>query len=167
MADKPIMKQDLVESILELRNEAERRLMRNKYYLAMRKLDDLLDVLRPLEAEVIEEGANVSPAAALTSGRDTGHGDLEPRHDEQDEHAPRDHQSSSGSGGDRWQAGDGENAFRDSYAAQNAYAARQGPAVPPDTEQSGHQAADSAWGDADMEGDDEEAAPRRGADFGA
>ena len=75
MADKPIVTQDLVKSILELRNETERRLMRNKYYLAMRKLDELLEVLRPLEAEVIEEGTAVLASGPSEDGRVTAGGE--------------------------------------------------------------------------------------------
>lgn len=55
MADNPVVKRDLVEQILELRNEVENRLMRNKYYMALKKLDELVEAIRPLEAEVIEE----------------------------------------------------------------------------------------------------------------
>lgn len=47
----PVAKRDLVDSILELRAEAEQQLMRNKYYLAIVKLDELLEQIRPLEAE--------------------------------------------------------------------------------------------------------------------
>lgn len=66
--DNPLMKKDLADSILELRNEVERRLMRNKYYVAIKKLDDLLEAIRPLEAEVIDEGAaHRTERAALTS----------------------------------------------------------------------------------------------------
>ncbi len=68
--ENPIVKKDLVESILELRAEAERRLMRNKYYVAIKKLDELLEAIRPLEAQVIEEdarhAADAGEPAALT-----------------------------------------------------------------------------------------------------
>lgn len=59
--DNPPVKKDLLDSILELRAEAEHRLMRNKYYVAVKKLDELLDALRPLDAEVIDE--QTRPAA--------------------------------------------------------------------------------------------------------
>lgn len=66
--DNPLMKKDLADSILELRNEVERRLMRNKYYVAIKKLDDLLEAIRPLEAEVIDDDAvQRAERAALTS----------------------------------------------------------------------------------------------------
>jgi hypothetical protein len=66
MADKPLATRDLVESILELRGEVERRLMRNKYFLALKKLDELLEAIRPLEAEVIEEEGPEVPSPSLT-----------------------------------------------------------------------------------------------------
>ena len=53
--DNPVTNKDLVESILELRGEAEQRLMRNKYYLAMVKLDELLELIRTLEADKGDE----------------------------------------------------------------------------------------------------------------
>lgn len=66
--DNPLMKKDLADSIQELRNEVERRLMRNKYYVAIKKLDDLLEAIRPLEAEVIEDDLGQrTERAALTS----------------------------------------------------------------------------------------------------
>lgn len=62
------MKKDLADSIQELRNEVERRLMRNKYYVAIKKLDDLLEAIRPLEAEVIDDDLGQrTERAALTS----------------------------------------------------------------------------------------------------
>lgn len=66
--DNPLMKKDLADSIQELRNEVERRLMRNKYYVAIKKLDDLLEAIRPLEAEVIDDDLRQrTERAALTS----------------------------------------------------------------------------------------------------
>lgn len=66
--DNPLMKKDLADSIQELRNEVERRLMRNKYYVAIKKLDDLLEAIRPLEAEVIDDDLGQrTERAALTS----------------------------------------------------------------------------------------------------
>ena len=68
--ENPVAKKDLVDSILELRTEAERRLMRNKYFVAIKKLDELLEAIQPLDAQVIDEDAERSskPAepAALT-----------------------------------------------------------------------------------------------------
>jgi hypothetical protein len=51
-----LVKKDLVDAILELRQEVERRLQANKYYVAMNKLDELLAAIRPLE--VIEAKVN-------------------------------------------------------------------------------------------------------------
>ena len=61
MDNKPV-KKDLVDAILELREEVERRLQANKYYVAMNKLDELLAAIRPLE--VIE--AKVNPTDSPT-----------------------------------------------------------------------------------------------------
>ena len=47
--DNPLIKKDLVDAIVELREEVERRLQANKYYVAMHKLDELLAAIRPLE----------------------------------------------------------------------------------------------------------------------
>jgi hypothetical protein len=47
--DNQVVKKDLVDAILELREEVERRLQANKYYVAMNKLDELLAAIRPLE----------------------------------------------------------------------------------------------------------------------
>jgi hypothetical protein len=54
----PLVKKDLVDAILELRAEVERRLQANKYYVAMSKLDELLAAITPLE---VSEGT-VNPA---------------------------------------------------------------------------------------------------------
>jgi hypothetical protein len=54
--DNQLVKKDLVDAILELRQEVERRLQANKYYVAMNKLDELLAAIRPLE--VIEAKVN-------------------------------------------------------------------------------------------------------------
>jgi hypothetical protein len=45
----PLVKKDLIDAILELREEVERQLKANKYYVAMGKLDELLAAIRPLE----------------------------------------------------------------------------------------------------------------------
>ena len=61
MDNQPV-KKDLVDAILELREEVERRLQANKYYVAMNKLDELLAAIRPLV--VIE--AKVNPTERPT-----------------------------------------------------------------------------------------------------
>ncbi len=63
--DNPLVKNDLVEAILELREDVERQLKANKYYIALHKLDELLDAIRPLEtvAATVEPA---EPAAAPT-----------------------------------------------------------------------------------------------------
>ena len=58
--DNQLVKTDLVDAVLELRQEVERRLQANKYYVAMNKLDELLAAIRPLE--VIE--AKINPPAS-------------------------------------------------------------------------------------------------------
>src|SRR5215469_4751130 len=62
--DNQLVKTDLVDAILELRQEVERRLQANKYYVAMNKLDELLAAIRPLE--VIE--AKVNPTESEKAG---------------------------------------------------------------------------------------------------
>jgi hypothetical protein len=47
MDNQPV-KKDLVDAILELREEVERRLQANKYYVAKNKLDELLAAIQPL-----------------------------------------------------------------------------------------------------------------------
>jgi hypothetical protein len=54
--DNQLVKKDLIDAILELRQKVERRLQVNKYYVAMNKLDELLAAIRPLE--VIEAKVN-------------------------------------------------------------------------------------------------------------
>ena len=56
--DNPLVKRDLIDSILELREEVERQLRQDKYYIALHKLDELLAAIRPFA--IIE-----SPAPAL------------------------------------------------------------------------------------------------------
>jgi hypothetical protein len=58
--ENPLVKKDLVDAIVELREEVERCLKANKYYVAMNKLDELLAAIRPLE--IIE--ATVNPPAS-------------------------------------------------------------------------------------------------------
>jgi hypothetical protein len=53
-------KKDLVEAILELRQEVERQLRLNKYYVAMGKLDELLAGLKPLESIEISVGRDAA-----------------------------------------------------------------------------------------------------------
>ena len=57
--DNPLVKRDLVAAILALREDVERQLKANKYYIALHKLDELLAAIRPLD--VIE--ATADPAA--------------------------------------------------------------------------------------------------------
>jgi hypothetical protein len=54
--ENPLVKKDLVDAIVELREEVERHLKANKYYVAMSKLDELLAAIRPLE--IIEATVN-------------------------------------------------------------------------------------------------------------
>jgi hypothetical protein len=54
--ENPLVKKDLVDAIVELREEVERRLKVNKYYVAMNKLDELLAAIRPLE--IVEATVN-------------------------------------------------------------------------------------------------------------
>lgn len=58
--DNPLVKQDLVAAILELREDVERQLKANKYYIALHKLDELLAVIRPLD--IIEASAEPAPS---------------------------------------------------------------------------------------------------------
>ncbi len=59
----PLVKKDLVDAILELREDVERQLKANKYYIALHKLDELLAAIRPLE--IIEATAEPAPTAAI------------------------------------------------------------------------------------------------------
>jgi hypothetical protein len=59
--DNPLVKKDLVDAILELREEVERRLQANKYYVAMNKLDELLATITPLEVIDAKVNAPESP----------------------------------------------------------------------------------------------------------
>jgi hypothetical protein len=54
--ENPLVKKDLIDAILELRADVERELQANKYYVALHKLDELLDAIRPLE--IIEATVN-------------------------------------------------------------------------------------------------------------
>ena len=58
--DNPLVKQDLVAAILALREDVERQLKANKYYIALHKLDELLAAIRPLD--IIEATAESAPA---------------------------------------------------------------------------------------------------------
>ena len=62
--DNPLVKQDLVAAILALREDVERQLKANKYYIALHKLDELLAAIRPLD--IIE--ATAEPAATTAIG---------------------------------------------------------------------------------------------------
>jgi len=46
----PLVTKDLAEQILELREDVERQLKANKYYIALHKLDELLAAIKPLES---------------------------------------------------------------------------------------------------------------------
>lgn len=58
----PLVKKDLVDAILELREDVERQLKANKYYIALHKLDELLAAIRPLD--IIEATADPAPRPA-------------------------------------------------------------------------------------------------------
>ena len=79
----PVVKKDLVDSILDLRAEAEQSLMRNKYYIAILKLDELLEIIRPLEAELI--GEERGERTALTNASSKPDDDTDDREVERDE----------------------------------------------------------------------------------
>lgn len=59
--ENPLVKKDLFDAIRELREDVERQLKANKYYIALEKLDELLAAIRPLE--IIEGTVNPSPQA--------------------------------------------------------------------------------------------------------
>jgi hypothetical protein len=60
----PLVKKDLVDAILELREDVETQLKANKYYIALNKLDELLAAIRPLE---IEGTVNPRPEAETSA----------------------------------------------------------------------------------------------------
>jgi hypothetical protein len=62
-------KSDLIDAILELRGEVENRLRQNKYYVALHKLDELLEAIKPLEA--IEQAARETRPRAPESLAET------------------------------------------------------------------------------------------------
>ena len=55
----PLVTKDLAEQILELREDVERQLKANKYYIALHKLDELLAAIKPLES--VEAAIPVEP----------------------------------------------------------------------------------------------------------
>jgi ribosomal protein L12E/L44/L45/RPP1/RPP2 len=63
--DNPLVKQDLVAAIIALREDVERQLKANKYYIALQKLDELLAAIKPLE--IIEATAEPAPARAIAA----------------------------------------------------------------------------------------------------
>jgi len=63
--DNPPVKQDLVAAILALREDVERQLKANKYYIALHKLDELLAAIRPLD--IIEAAAEPAPSVEETN----------------------------------------------------------------------------------------------------
>ncbi|MGC1710097.1 MAG: hypothetical protein WA717_00650 [Methyloceanibacter sp.] len=60
----PLVKKDLVDAILELREDVERQLKANKYYIALHKLDELLAAITPLD--IVEATAEPAPAPTQT-----------------------------------------------------------------------------------------------------
>ena len=46
--ENPLVKKDLFDAIRELREDVERQLKANKYYIALEKLDELLAAIRPV-----------------------------------------------------------------------------------------------------------------------
>lgn len=66
--ENPLVKKDLFDAIRELREDVERQLKANKYYIALNKLDELLAAIRPLE--IIEGTINptVSPSPQAETG---------------------------------------------------------------------------------------------------
>lgn len=72
----PLVKKDLVDTILELRADVEKQLQANKYYVALNKLDELLAAIRPLEiveATVVETSRqDAEPASAAEADADSG-----------------------------------------------------------------------------------------------
>jgi hypothetical protein len=56
-----LVKKDLLDSILQLREDVDRELKANKYYIALQKLDELLAAIRPLGT--IEPTVSPSPHA--------------------------------------------------------------------------------------------------------
>jgi hypothetical protein len=69
--ENPLVKKDLIDAILELRADVERELQANKYYVALHKLDELLDAIRPLEiieatvSSTERASAQTQPSAAV------------------------------------------------------------------------------------------------------
>jgi hypothetical protein len=97
--DNPLVRKDLVESIVELRAEVERRLRQNQYYVAMHKLDELLAAIRPLD--IIEGEANPPAPAAEAAPAEVS---AEPETEETPE-APASRQPPSRAYGTEVQAG--------------------------------------------------------------
>jgi hypothetical protein len=64
--ENPLVKKDLIDAILELREEVERRLQANRYYVALHKLDELLAAIRPLE--IIEATVNPTESPKAVTG---------------------------------------------------------------------------------------------------
>lgn len=81
----PLVKQDLVDAILELRADVEKQLQANKYYVALNKLDELLAAIRPLEiaeATVVETPSQTAAPAkapeAESQSEKAAEGEAEP-----------------------------------------------------------------------------------------
>ncbi len=60
-------KRDLIEAIVELREDVERQLKLNKYYIAMHKLDELLAALKPLESIELSSATRTDGTVAETA----------------------------------------------------------------------------------------------------
>lgn len=72
--NNPLVKKDLVEAIVELREDVEKQLKANKYYIALHKLDELLAAIRPLEGVA----APAEPAEAASAASDPEPSKAEP-----------------------------------------------------------------------------------------
>ena len=62
--DNSLVGRNLIDQILALREEVERRLKQNQYYVAMTKLDELLAAIRPLdiiEGTATSAGSDAEP----------------------------------------------------------------------------------------------------------
>ncbi len=68
--DNPLVGRDLIDQILALREEVERRLKQNPYYVARTKLDELLAAIRPLdiiEGTATPAGSDAEPEPQVQS----------------------------------------------------------------------------------------------------
>ena len=65
--DNPLVKKDLLDSILQLREDVDRELKANKYYVALQKLDELLAAIEPLGTIEDMAGAGKRAEAAIVA----------------------------------------------------------------------------------------------------